>query len=70
MSSQSVSTPSSVGNFVAVGEDELPVASAEDEGWPYDPKWVELAAPPLERLRRDAVDPPSIEPLQSPAAPT
>ena len=36
--------------------DELPedVASIPEDDWPYDPAWVELGEPPLERLRRSA----------------
>jgi hypothetical protein len=32
----------------------------------YDPAWVELAEPPVERLRREAIDPSTREPSRSP----
>jgi len=55
-----------------VGEDEPPAADLEDETWPYDPAWVELAKPPLERLRREALEPSPREPTRypTPAQPT
>jgi hypothetical protein len=32
----------------------------------YDPAWVELAEQPVERLRREALDPSTREPSRSP----
>jgi hypothetical protein len=51
-----------------VGEDESSATTADGETRPYDPAWIELAEPPLERLRREAIDPPSGEPSRYPPA--
>ena len=55
-----------------MGEDEPATTGSEEDTWPYDPAWVELAEPPLERLRREASDPSSGEPTRNsvPARPT
>jgi hypothetical protein len=50
-----------------MGEDEPATTGSEDDTWPYDPGWVELAELPLERLRREAFDPASGEPTRYPA---
>jgi hypothetical protein len=49
-----------------MGEDGAHADGPNDEAWPFHPTWVELAEPPLERLRREAIDPPSAEPSRYP----
>lgn len=44
--------------------------SVQDEDWPYDPTWVELAAPPLEQVRRAVVVDQLRNLIRYPAAPT